>query len=262
MPRYLLRLAYDGTAYVGWQRQANGVSIQQRLEEAAAPLAQAPVEVVGAGRTDAGVHALGQAAHLDLPDDLPADTVLRALNARLPPDIRVRRAQCVPATLHARHSASGKTYRYRWLVSHVGTPLAAREAWVVPPPLSVPAMTDAAARLVGTHDFAGFQSTGSEVARTIRCVFSSSVGVRPGDAPDQDERVVELLIAGDGFLRHMVRAIAGTLTEIGRNRWRPERIDEILTVGQRTLAGPTAPAQGLTLLEVAYRPDPTNGAES
>lgn len=257
MPRYLLRVAYDGTDYVGWQRQASGVSIQQRLEEAATALSREPVTVVGAGRTDAGVHAIGQAAHFDLADPRPPDVVVKAMNARLPDDIRVREVRAVDDRTHARYSATGKTYRYRWLVSATGQPLLERYAWRVAPPIDVDAMTAAARRLVGRHDFAGFQSTGTDVSDTVRELTDAAVRVLPVEAPESlglsgDEALVELLISGTGFLRHMVRAIAGTLTDIGRGRWPVSRIDEILAVRDRSLAGPTAPAHGLTLVDVRY----------
>lgn len=257
MPRYLLRIAYDGTAYVGWQRQNNGPSIQQRLEEAAAPLSAVPLVATAAGRTDAGVHALGQAVHLDLPDGLTADVVLRALNSRLPADIRVREVTRVADDVHARFAAVEKTYRYRWLLSAVGQPLAERDAWRVAPPLDVAAMQDAAGRLVGTHDFAGFQSTGTVIETTVRTISAVALHATFGDAAHRldlgdGEGRLQLDITGTGFLRHMVRAIAGTLTDIGRGRWSASRIDEILSTRDRAHAGPTAPAQGLTLVSVRY----------
>jgi len=256
--RYLLRVAYDGTGYVGWQRQATGVSIQQRLEEAAAPLSREPVTIVGAGRTDAGVHALGQAAHVDLADFRPPEVLVRAMNSRLPGDIRVRDARIVDESVHARFSAVGKTYRYRWLVSATGQPLLERQAWRVPPGLDLEAMGDGARRLVGRHDFAGFQSTGTDIADTVRVMTGVTLRALPADGPESAglsdaETLVELLISGTGFLRHMVRAMAGTLTEIGRGRWPPGHMDELLARRDRTLAGPTAPAHGLTLVEVRYR---------
>jgi tRNA pseudouridine38-40 synthase len=256
--RFLLRVAYDGTGYVGWQRQRNGVSVQQRLEEAAAPLSGFDTVVVAAGRTDTGVHALGQAAHVDLPAHLDAATIQRALNSRLPPDIRVRRVDRVADHFHARYSAAGKTYRYRWLLSHVGIPLHERDAWRVSPPLDIAAMREAAIRIVGVHEFAGFQSTGTVVASTVREITSVSLGITtPDDDPalglDEGETRLDLRVTGNGFLRHMVRTIAGTLTEVGRGRCTPEHIDRILEAGDRALAGPTAPAHGLTLMSVAYR---------
>ena len=179
MPRILLRVAYDGTAYAGWQRQENGPSIQAALEQALAPLAGGAVTVTGAGRTDAGVHADGQAAHVDLPEGIDPDVVVRATNSRLPADIRVRSAALVPDDFHARFSAVSKTYRYAWLVSRLGHPLLARTHWLVTPPLDLDAMAAAAAVLMGTHDFAAFQSTGSPVTSTIRTITGVDLGVRP-----------------------------------------------------------------------------------
>ena len=179
MPRVLLRVAYDGTAYAGWQRQENGPSIQAALEQALAPLAGGAVTVTGAGRTDAGVHADGQAAHVDLPEGIDPDVVVRATNTRLPADIRVRSAALVPDDFHARFSAVSKTYRYAWLVSRLGHPLLARTHWLVTPPLDLAAMAAAAAVLMGTHDFAAFQSTGSPVTSTIRTMTGVDLGVRP-----------------------------------------------------------------------------------
>lgn len=256
MPRVLLRLAYDGTAYVGWQRQENGASVQSALEAALEPLAGRPVTVTGAGRTDAGVHAEGQAAHVDLPHPLDPDAIVRATNARLPADIRVRQAAIVDDDLHARFSATSKTYRYTWFVSRVGHPMLARRSHVVRPPVDLAAMGTAAGRLAGRHDFAAFQSTGTPVSSTVRTVAAVTFGERPGDELGvdllEDERVVELELTGDGFLRHMVRAIAGTLLEVGQGRRDPADFDRLLAGAARSAAGPTAPACGLTLLRVSY----------
>ena len=258
MPRLLLRVAYDGTAYAGWQRQLNGPSIQACLEAALAPLAGAPVTVHGAGRTDAGAHAEGQMAHVDLPEGLLPETVQRAANARLPTDIRVRAVRLVPDTLHARFDAVGKSYRYRWLVSPVGHPLLGRTSALVPPPLDVAAMDQACAALIGTHDFAAFQSTGTHVATTIRTMTMARVRERASQAGDvvalaSVERLVEFDIAGDGFLRHMVRALAGTLLAVGQGRASSSGLGALLAGRTRREAGPTAPAHGLTLVDVAYR---------
>ncbi len=267
VPRYLLRIAYDGTGYVGWQRQLNGVSVQQRLEEAAAGLAGGTVVVTGAGRTDAGVHALGQTAHLDLPRDEAGEVVARALNNRLPPDIRVRHASQVADDVHARFSATGKTYRYRWLVSAVGHPLLERDAWRVGTPLDVAEMRRAARHLVGTHDFACFQSAGTDVQSTVRTLSAVRLhGATPRDRRlfglDADEDRLDLVLEGTGFLRHMVRAIAGTLTDIGRGRWPASRMTDILAARDRGLAGPNAPPHGLTLVQVGYPPGVATRSEA
>jgi tRNA pseudouridine38-40 synthase len=249
-------VAYDGTAYAGWQRQANGPSIQAALEGALGPLAGGAVTAVGAGRTDAGVHADGQAVHVDLPEGIDPAVVVRATNTRLPADIRVRSAALVADDLHARYSAQSKTYRYAWLVSRVGHPLLARTHWLVSPPVDLAAMALAASRLHGTHDFAAFQSTGTPVSSTVRTITGVDVGVRPaadvGLQLSDDERVVELELRGDGFLRHMVRAIAGTLLDVGYGRRTPEEMDVLLAGAARSDAGPTAPPHGLTLVRVEY----------
>jgi tRNA pseudouridine38-40 synthase len=256
VPRFLLRVAYDGTSFAGWQRQDNGVSVQAVLEDALRPLAGGPVTVTGAGRTDAGVHAEGQAAHVDLPEDLAEDVVLRAANARLPAEVRVRRVARVPDDLHARFSATAKTYRYTWLVSRVGHPLLARTSCLVPPRLDLVAMGRAAACLEGRHDFAAFQSTGTPVTSTERTILGVDLCVRPGhDLPVtllDDERLVELELTGDGFLRHMVRAIAGTLLDVGQGRRSADDLPRLLRGAARGEAGPNAPPHGLTLVSVHY----------
>lgn len=256
MPRFLLRVAYDGTGLAGWQRQDNGPSVQAVLEEALAPLAGTPVTVIGAGRTDAGVHAEAQAAHVDLPDGVTEDVLLRAANARLPAEVRVRGATRVPDDLHARFSATAKTYRYTWLVSRVGHPLLARTSCLVPPRLDLAAMGRAAACLEGRHDFAAFQSTGSPVTSTERTILAVDLCARRGDDLPvtllDDERLVELELTGDGFLRHMVRAIAGTLLEVGQGRRSADDLPRLLRGAPRSEAGPNAPPHGLTLLRVMY----------
>jgi len=256
VPRYLLRIAYDGTGFAGWQRQDNGPSVQALLEEALAPLAGGPVTVTGAGRTDAGVHAEGQAAHVDVPEGLTDDVVLRAANARLPIAVRVRAVTRVPDALHARFSAIAKTYRYTWLVSRVGHPLLARTTCLVPPRLDLPAMGRAAATLAGRHDFVAFQSTGTPVASTERTILGVDLCVRSRDDLPvtllDDERLVELELTGDGFLRHMVRAIAGTLLEVGQGRRPADDLPRLLRGASRSDAGPNAPPHGLTLVRVVY----------
>ena len=257
MPRILLRVAYDGTAYAGWQRQENGPSIQAALEQALSPLAGgAAVTVTGAALTDAGVHADRQASHVDLPEGIDPYVVVRATNTRLPADIRVRSAAQVPDDFHARFSAVSKTYRYAWLVSRLGHPLLARTHWLVTPPLDLVAMASAAAALSGTHDFAAFQSTGSPVTSTTRTITGVDLGVRMaadvGLQLAEHERIVELELRGDGFLRHMVRAIAGTLLDVGYRRRSPDDLVRLLRGAPRGDAGPTAPPHGLTLLDVEY----------
>jgi tRNA pseudouridine38-40 synthase len=240
-----LTVAYDGTAYVGWQRQANGLSIQQLLEAACAPFTgDRASEVAGAGRTDAGVHAMGQVASVDVHSDLPVETLRRALNFRLPLDVRVRVVEDAPPDFHARFRATGKRYRYRIAAGAVLSPFDRRYVWHAPHARDVAAMRAAAAALVGTHDFSSFQSSGSEVADTIRTVRELEIRV------EGEELVLE--IEGDGFLRHMVRAIAGTLVDVAAGRTASSDMAAIRDARDRRAAGLTAPAAGLTLVEVTY----------
>ena len=242
-----LTVQYDGTDYVGWQRQAAGTSIQGLLEDALLPIEGSHVTVHGAGRTDAGVHALGQVASVKLTATLDALTLARALNAVLPLDLRVARAEEVPDDFHARFSATGKIYDYQLVNAPFVSPFVRRYVWHVIPRLNLDAMSQAAASLVGQHDFAAFQGTGSEVHTSVRTVRRLEWH---GSGGPNDPLVMR--IEGDGFLRHMVRNIAGTLVEIGLGRWPAGEIAAILASKRRARAGTTAPAAGLVLREVLY----------
>jgi tRNA pseudouridine38-40 synthase len=245
-----LTIAYDGTGLVGWQRQAAGTSVQALLEEALAPLEGGPVAVAGAGRTDAGVHALGQVASVTLHRDIAPRAVMRAANMHLPPAVRVLAAEEVGPEFHARFRATAKTYRYRIWNGDVLSPFERPFAWHVPwPMLDLPAMAGAAARLVGTHDFAAFQGTGSDTETTVRTIFSSSIA---GCDERAREPLIRYEVRADGFLRHMVRAIVGTLVEVGRGREPATWMGEVLESRERRRAGPTAPAAGLFLVGVEY----------
>ena len=249
-----LTLAYDGTRFVGWQRQADGESIQQWLEEALARLEGAPVTVHGAGRTDAGVHALGQVASASVTFTHPAATIVRAVNAHLPEDIRMLDVVDAASDFHARFSARSKSYRYRIRPGTVGDPFTRAFAWHLAEPLNVTAMTDAAAALVGTHDFAAFQSAGTEVASTTRTIFRSEIRETEHSGADLSgpRQMCVYEVTADGFLRHMVRAIVGTLVEIGRG-WRSvESMAQLIEHGTRAQAGATAPPHGLFLVRVDY----------
>jgi tRNA pseudouridine38-40 synthase len=242
-----LTLQYDGTNYVGWQRQAEGTSIQALVEDALVPLAGGRVVVHGAGRTDAGVHALAQVATASLNSALDAATLARALNAVLPADVRVLTVEDVPSDFHARFSATGKAYEYRIINAPIVSPFLVRYAWHVPQPLDIAAMKSASKALVGQHDFAGFQAAGSVVSSTVRVI--QTIDWREGQGHDSP---LAMRVAGDGFLRHMVRNIVGTLVEVGIGRWPAARVAEILTSGDRARAGPTAPPHGLFLIGVEY----------
>ena len=279
MPHFKLTLAYDGTSLVGWQRQAAGDSVQALLEDSLAHLEEAPVTVHGAGRTDAGVHALAQVASVTLQRPVDARTVFRAVNARLPECVRVLQVEDAPPSFHARFSAAAKVYRYRLWNGWVLNPFDRAYAWHIPgPALDVDAMREAAGLLEGTHDFQAFQGAGAQTHTSVRRLFSSRVTAEADRAPSDrdltltavlaqatfgreadpvpDGRLIVYDVCGDGFLRYMVRSIVGTLVEIGHGRMTPASMLEALASRSRAAAGPTAPARGLFLARVLYeRPD-------
>jgi tRNA pseudouridine38-40 synthase len=242
-----LTIAYDGTNYVGWQRQTNGLSVQQVIEDAVAPLVD-DVErrpgVAGASRTDAGVHAAAQVASVNLDVDLSTASIQRALNVRLPLDVRILRVEDATPGFHARFHARGKSYRYRLIRSPVMSPFDRAFAWHVPDLSAVDDMRRAASAFVGRHNFASFQARGSSTLDTVRTIERLDVDERG------DEVVVE--IAGDGFLRHMVRAIVGTLVDVGSGLRAADAVPAMLAERHRRAGGPTAPAQGLMLIAVRY----------
>lgn len=244
-----LTIAYDGSGLVGWQRQPVGTSVQALLEDALAILDDGPVVVTGAGRTDAGVHALEQVASVTLRRDIEPDAVARAVNMRLPPAVRVISAEAAAPGFHARFHAVSKSYRYRIWNGRVLDPFERPFVWFVPAPLDAAAMNEAAVRLVGRHDFAAFQGTGSDAETTVRTILAATVtfAERRGGA-----RLVTFDVTGDGFLRHMVRAVVGSLVDVGRGRCRPEWIADVTASRNRAAAGRTAPASGLFLVRVAY----------
>lgn len=239
-----LTLAYDGTRLVGWQRQAEGDSVQGLLEDALARFEGSPVTVHGAGRTDAGVHALGQVASVQLACAHDVTTLTRALNAQLPEDVRVLAIEEMSPDFHARFSARSKTYRYQLRHGTIADPFERSYVWHMPERLNVEGMSRAAGVLIGRHDFAAFQSIGSPTRDSVRTVSRSVV-------TDADGRLT-YEVSGDGFLRYMVRAIVGTLVEIGRGFREPESMASLLRGSARGDAGPTAPPRGLFLVRVDY----------
>ena len=246
MNSYLLTIAYDGTNYAGWQRQDGFDTVQERLEDAFATLHGEPVTVHGAGRTDAGVHALRQCAHVRVPRRWrPADLV-RAVNGNVPRDMVVSSAREVPSGFHARFSARGKRYLYRFATTMVRPVFRQGYAHWVKQPLDVPAMRVGAGALVGRHDFASFASNpGYERKRgTVRRIEHLHVVRRPAG--------VDLVIQGDGFLYNMVRAIAGTLRDVGSGRLPRGCVRDILEARDRSRAGMTLEPGGLYLVRVLY----------
>jgi tRNA pseudouridine38-40 synthase len=240
-----LTLAYDGTRFVGWQRQAAGASIQGLLEDALARFEGAPVTVHGAGRTDAGVHALGQVASVRVTCGHDTATLTRALNAQLPQEVRVLSVEEADADFHARFSARAKTYRYMIRNAPIAMPFERAYVWHLPEGLNREAMQEAAALVVGTHDFAAFQSVGTETPGSVRTVLRSQI-------QEVEPTLLAYEVTGEGFLRHMVRALAGTLVEIGRG-WRDvASMRDLLAAGRRADAGATAPPHGLFLVAVDY----------
>jgi tRNA pseudouridine38-40 synthase len=240
-----LTLAYDGTDFVGWQRQSEGVSIQGLLEDALKPIEGRAVTVHGAGRTDAGVHALGQVASVTLTASIDSATLARALNAVLPLDVRVTEVEEVPGDFHARFSATGKLYQYRIVNAPFASPFLRRYVWHIVPRLDLDAIRQASPSLVGTHDFAAFQGAGGAAG-------SSDRTVRKLEWTAGAEGLLVMEIEATGFLRHMVRNIAGTLVDIGLGRWPASSIDDVLRSRSRARAGATAPASGLVLIRVLY----------
>jgi tRNA pseudouridine38-40 synthase len=248
-------LAYDGARYVGWQRQAEGVSIQGLLEDALARFEGRQATVHGAGRTDAGVHAIGQVASARLHGGHDPTALLRGINATLPPDVRVVDVAEAADDFHARFSARGKTYRYAIRNAPIVSPFEHPYVWHVPEALNTGAMAAAAARFVGTHDFSAFRSAGSDVKDAIRTVTRSlihsnhepSTPHHPLPTTSDPSGLVE--ISATGFLRHMVRAIVGTLVEVGRGWRSPDAIDALVADRRRADAGATAPPHGLFLYD-------------
>jgi len=239
-----LLVAYDGTRFCGWQRQENGPTIQAAIEDALRPFAGRPT-VFGAGRTDSGVHALGQVASVQIGTDHSTDVIRRALNVSLDRDIRVLQVADAAEGFNARFDAIGKTYRYRIATGEVVSPFVHRYVWHLPHPLDIAAMQAATPALLGRHDFSAFMSSGSDVLDTVRTVDRADLRV------SGDELVFE--VHGDGFLRHMVRAIVGTLVDVGAGRRGPATVRALVDARDRGHAGDTAPAQGLTLVSVDYR---------
>ena len=248
MPRYKLTIEYDGTGLVGWQRQANGLSVQEALEAAFEKFCGERLTVFGAGRTDAGVHALGQVAHIDLARDMDTDTIRSAVNHYLRPHaISVLEATPASPGFDARLSARSRHYLYRILNRRAPPALERSRVWHVAPPLDADAMREGARHLIGHHDFSTFRDSLCQAKSPMKTLDELSVR-REGDE-------IRIAARARSFLHHQVRNMVGTLKLVGLGQWRPEDVGTALAARDRRAGGPTAPAEGLTLIAIDYRED-------
>ena len=242
--RVKLIVAYDGTAYCGWQLQPNGRTIEGELNQALSSLLQEDIHVIGASRTDSGVHALCNIAVFDTQTRIPAEKISYALNQRLPEDIRIKKSCEVAADFHPRHCSSRKTYEYRIYQDTFPEPVRRLYTYFTYVPLDLDRMREGAAYLVGEHDFKSFCSVAAVVETTVRTILSINI--------EKQGKEIVISVCGTGFLYNMVRIITGTLAEVGLGRRRPQELAGILASRDRQQAGHTAPAAGLYLVEVYY----------
>ncbi|MDD6193323.1 MAG: tRNA pseudouridine(38-40) synthase TruA [Lachnospiraceae bacterium] len=242
--RVKLVVAYEGTNYCGWQVQPNGITIEEVLNQNLSQLLGEDIKVTGASRTDAGVHSLGNVAVFDTNTKMPAEKISFALNQRLPEDIVVQDSCEVDEDFHPRFSKSVKTYEYRILNRRFSLPLERNSSYFYHYPLDVEKMQRAATYLVGEHDFTSFSSVHAQTNTFVRTIYSLDVS--------KDGDMISIRVTGNGFLYNMVRIIAGTLVQVGAGMIEPEQMEEILAGKDRGLAGPTAPAHGLTMIGIEY----------
>lgn len=244
MKRVKMIVAYDGTNYKGWQVQPNGITIEEVLNRKLSELLGEDIVVTGASRTDSGVHSLGNVAIFDTKTRMPADKIAFALNQRLPEDIVVQGSCEVASDWHPRYQNSRKTYEYRVMNRIFRMPTRRLDTYFYHYPLDVEKMRRAAAYLVGEHDFRSFCAIGAQVKTTVRTIYACDVW--------KENDIITIRVTGNGFLYNMVRIIAGTLIRVGGGEWEPEHMLEILDTCDRSAAGPTAPAHGLTMMGIAY----------
>jgi tRNA pseudouridine38-40 synthase len=245
--KYLMRIAYDGTRYSGWQIQPNSKSVQEIIEKALHTLLKAPVRIIGAGRTDAGVHALGQVAHFSLDADLDCDKMGYALNGMLPHDIRIKALVPTPETFHAQYSALSKEYHYHlWLEKIIDPFVRLYRHHLFHRRFSFSHLEDATSHFLGTHDFATFANVGGSVSSTVRTLTRLDIVPQEGG--------IRLEFEGNGFLYKMVRNIVGTLLEVAVGKRISSEIPELLSAKDRQRAGPAAPSRGLFLVKINYPP--------
>ena len=244
MKRVKLIVAYDGTHYCGWQVQINGITVEEVLNKTLSELCHEDIKVIGASRTDSGVHALGNVAVFDTESGIPGEKFSFALNQRLPEDIRIQESCQVADDFHPRYCDTIKTYEYKILNRRFDMPTERLYSTFVYYPLDIDKMKRAAAVLVGEHDFKSFCSSRSQVENTVRTITDITID-KAGD-------MIHIRISGNGFLYNMVRIIAGTLIKVGCGEWKPEDMKAILAACDRSAAGPTAPAHGLTMIGLDY----------
>ena len=256
--RYRAVISYYGANYVGWQRQLNGLSVQEVLEKALEKTFGAPTSATASGRTDAGVHALGQVVHFDAETSIPTDKIPFAVNTHLPDDVSMLSCEIAPANFNARFSAKRKTYCYKIYVSKHRLPVLELDHEHITYPLDLDKIRQAAKIIEGTHDFKCFEASGSVVKNTVRTVYSVDVVTRPFDNTTVRadgkffDGELSISVTGNGFLYNMVRIIAGTLVYVGIGKLTPEDVSRILETGDRKAAGKTLGARGLTLMSVQY----------
>lgn len=253
--RILLRVAYDGTNYHGWQLQPNAATIEGELNRALCALTGEEIVVTGASRTDAGVHALGNVAVFDTTSRIPAEKFSYALNQRLPEDIVIQSSKQVADDFHPRHCDCRKTYEYDILNRTFPLPAYRNTAYFLYGTLDIEAMRRACQAFLGEHDFASFCAAGAQVQTTVRTIYSLEVECRPLTEANvgSADQLLTIRVKGNGFLYNMVRIIAGTLVEVGRGHIKPEEVAGIIAAKDRAKAGPTAPARGLRLVGIEYR---------
>lgn len=254
MPTYRLTLAYDGTDFCGWQAQQNGTSVQSVLQDALTRLFGQPISCRAAGRTDAGVHAQAQVVSFRSDRVVPERALIHGSNHYLPKSVAVLAAATVPDDFDARFSASGKLYRYQIWNAPVRAPQYRVDHWHVIQPLDLAAMQQAAALLIGRHDFRAFRAADCERRTTVRLMRRIDITRRPPAHALPEQSVIHIEVSATAFLKHMVRILVGTLVQVGKARMTVEQVALALQQGDRTLAGPTAPSHGLTLIAVEYGP--------
>ena len=246
MRRIKLVVSYDGTAYCGWQLQPNGVTIEEVLNQALSSLLKEDIQVIGASRTDSGVHAMGNVAVFDTESRIPGDKICFALNQRLPDDVRIQASEEVPLTFHPRKANCVKTYEYKILNRKIDMPLQRLYSHFCYFNLDLEKMQKAASYLIGEHDFKSFCTVRTQAEETVRTIYSIDLKEKEGE--------IVITYTGNGFLHHMIRILTGTLLEVGMKKRSLSSVAELLEVRDREKAGFTAPAKGLTLEKVLYSP--------